>query len=229
MARLLQRLGAFSVRRRRTVLAAWLVALGVMAALSLSFAGEFTGNFSIPGTESQRANDLIQSKTPGADADAPSGRVVFAAPAGQTLASGAGRAAVERTIGAIERVPGVASASDPFESSAVSEDGRIAFTSVDFSPRRSRRRVAAGRHRAGIRRPRSTRGCRSSTPAPPPEADRAVRRASRSASCSASASPSSCWRSPSARWSPPDCRSSPPCSASASGSSASGWPPRSRR
>ena len=47
MARLLQRLGAFSVRRRRTVLASWLVALAVLAALSLSFAGEFTGNFCI--------------------------------------------------------------------------------------------------------------------------------------------------------------------------------------
>jgi len=38
MARLLQRLGAFSVRRRRTVLASWLLALGVMAALSITFA-----------------------------------------------------------------------------------------------------------------------------------------------------------------------------------------------
>ena len=199
MARLLHRLGAFSVRRRRTVLASWLVALGVMAAVSLSFAGDFTGNFSIPGTESQQANDLIQSRTPGADADAPSGRVVFAAPAGQTLASGAGRAAVERTIGAIERVPGVASASDPFESSAVSEDGRVAFTSVDFSPREDRRPRRRGPASSGHPRPRSRRGCRSSTPAPPPAGDRAARRASRSASCSASASPSSCWRSPSAR------------------------------
>ena len=149
MARLLHRLGAFSVRRRRTVLASWLVAFGVMAAVSFAFAGEFTGNFSIPGTESQKANDLIQAKTPDAGADAPSGRVVFAAPAGRTLASGAGRAAVERTIDAIERVPGVASASNPFESSAVSEDGRVAFTSVDFAPREEQTTASP---RAGVAR-----------------------------------------------------------------------------
>ena len=126
---------------------AWLVALGVMAALSLSFAGEFTGNFSIPGTESQQANDLIQAKTPGADADAPSGRVVFAAPAGQTLASGAGRAAVERTVGAIERVPGVASASNPRRSPRT--DDRLHQRGL-LAPGGDGR-VAAGRHRAGIR------------------------------------------------------------------------------
>ena len=133
MARLLHRLGAFSVRRRRTVLASWLVALGVMVALAISFGGSFTGGFSIPGTESQKANDLIQSKTPGAESDLASGTVVFAAPAGQTLASGAGRAAVERAVTAIGRVPGVATASDPYASTAVSSDGKVVFTSVDFS------------------------------------------------------------------------------------------------
>ena len=60
MARLLHRLGAFSVRRRRTVLASWLAAFGVMVGLAVSLGGSFTGGFSIPGTESQKANDLIQ-------------------------------------------------------------------------------------------------------------------------------------------------------------------------
>jgi RND superfamily putative drug exporter len=135
MAHLLHRLGAFSVRRRRTVLASWLVALGVMVALTVGFGGSFTGGFSIPGTESQKANDLIQSRNPGANVDGASGTVVFAAPAGQTLASGAGKAAVDRAVKAIGRVPGVASASDPYASSAVSEDGKVAFTGIDFAPR----------------------------------------------------------------------------------------------
>ena len=147
MARLLHRLGAFSVRRRRTVLACWLVALGVMAAVSLSFAGDFTGNFAIPGTESQKANDLIRSKFPGAHTDAPAGRVVFAAPTGQTLASGPGGVAVERTIEAIERVPGVRSASAP----VVSEDGRVAFSSVDFSSREASSRAGMVRSSAAAR------------------------------------------------------------------------------
>ena len=136
MARLLSRLGAFSVRRRKTVVVAWLAAFGVMLMLSLNFAGEFTGGFSIPGTESQNANDLIESRNPGADTDTASGQVVFAAPDGSTLASGEGRAAVHRAVEAVEAVPGVAAASDPYTSSALSENGRVAYTSVDFTAAR---------------------------------------------------------------------------------------------
>ena len=200
MARLLQRLGAFSVRRRRTVLASWLVALGVMAALSLSFAGEFTGNFSIPGTESQKANDLIQARTPGADADAPSGRVVFAAPArpDARLRRGQGR---RRTRGRRHRTrPGRRVRQQPVRvlSGLRGRTDRLHQRGL-LAPGGPDDRVAEGRRRSGHPRPRSRRGCRSSTPAPPPEGDRAARRAFRSANCSASASPSSCWRSPSAR------------------------------
>ena len=191
MARLLHRLGAFSVRRRRTVLASWLVALGVMASAVAQLRGRLHRQLPHPGHRVPAGQRPHPVQDPGRRADAPSGRVVFAAPAGRTLASGAGRAAVERTIDAIERVPGVAASGAPTVSGGRPQSRSPAWTS---RPGSADGRVAAGRHRAGVRRPRSTRGCGSSTPAPPPVADRAARRASRSASCSASASPSSCWR-----------------------------------
>ena len=85
MANLLQRLGRASFRRRRLVLTAWvglLVAVGATAGLA---GGSFTSDFSIPGTESQKANDLLAQRLPASEGA--TGRIVFAAPKGQRLAS----------------------------------------------------------------------------------------------------------------------------------------------
>ena len=64
MARLLQRLGSFSVRRRRLVLGGWLLALVALAGLAGAFKGTFSDEFKVPGTESQEAIELIQRNVP---------------------------------------------------------------------------------------------------------------------------------------------------------------------
>ena len=92
--------------------------------------------FSIPGTESQQAIDLLQERLP--EANGASGRIVFAAPEGETL-TGARRAAVEAALAAaVAKAPGVQSASDPFDGDLVSEDGRIALSQVSFDTRGGR-------------------------------------------------------------------------------------------
>jgi RND superfamily putative drug exporter len=131
MARLLQRLGSFSVRRRRLVLAGWLVALVALGGLAGAFKGTFSDQFNVPGTESQEAIDLIQRNVPGANADGATGRVVFAAPDGKALS--ADRAEIEAAVKRLGTVPGVASASDPFRTGTVSKDGRIAYSDLQFS------------------------------------------------------------------------------------------------
>jgi RND superfamily putative drug exporter len=133
MAQLLQRLGSFSVRRRRRVLASWLLALAALAVLAMTFKGTFAGQFKVPGTESQDAVELIQKNLPQANADGATGRVVFAAPRGESLSEGARKAAVEQAVERLATVRGVGSASDPFKDGAVSKDGRIAFSDVQFS------------------------------------------------------------------------------------------------
>ena len=70
MARLLHRLGAFSVRRRRLVLGSWLLALVVLGGLAGALKGTFSDEFKVPGTESQQAIELIQKNVPQANADA---------------------------------------------------------------------------------------------------------------------------------------------------------------
>jgi RND superfamily putative drug exporter len=131
MARLLQRLGSFSVRRRRLVLGGWLLALVALGGLAGALKGTFSDQFKVPGTESQQAIELIQRNVPNANADGATGRVVFAAPGGQTLSPS--KASIERAVAKLGTVPGVASASDPFKAGTVSKDGRIAYTDLQFS------------------------------------------------------------------------------------------------
>lgn len=132
MAHLLHRLGAFSARRRRTVLTGWLVFFVVLGGLTVAFKGTFTTEFKIPGTESQNAAELVSERIPGTNPNDASGTVVFAAGSGERLTSGERRAAIEESVAALSKVPKVASAGDPFATKAVSEDGRIAYSSIQF-------------------------------------------------------------------------------------------------
>jgi RND superfamily putative drug exporter len=133
MAHLLHRLGAFAVRRRRTVLVAWLLAIAVLGGLAMGFKGTFSSEFKIPGIESQQAAELIAERVPGATAAAANGKVVFAVPAGQTLQTAEHKAAVQATVDALGKVAKVASASDPFAARAISQDGRIAYADLTFT------------------------------------------------------------------------------------------------
>ena len=111
MASLLQRLGSFSVRRRRVVLGGWLLGLVALAGLAMAFKGTFADEFKVPGTESQHAIELIEDAVPQSNADGATGRVVFAAPKDEQL----DKTAVEQAVKRLGGVDDVASASDPFQ------------------------------------------------------------------------------------------------------------------
>jgi RND superfamily putative drug exporter len=129
MAQLLQRLGRFSFRRRRVVLTAWVSLLVVVAGAALSAGGAFTSDFSIPGTESQKANDALAAKLPATKGA--TGRIVFAAPKGKRL-TGDARQTLQAALGTIGHSAGVASITDPFGAGTVSKDGRIAYADIRF-------------------------------------------------------------------------------------------------
>ena len=130
MASFLQRVGRASFHRRRLVLGTWVSLLLALAATALLAGGSFSTNFSIPGTESQKAIDLLGEKVPAAKGA--TGRVVFAAPDGERL-TGQTRSAVTSTLADIGNGPGVAQVSDPFTTGTVSKDGRIAYAQITFA------------------------------------------------------------------------------------------------
>lgn len=131
MAQYLYRLGRFSVRRRRFVLIAWIAVLVGVIIGGEAVAGETDDSFSIPGTESQEALDLLAEELPGADGA--SARVVFAAPEGTTLTDDNARAAISASVEKISEDPSVLIVSDPFAPGGISEDGTVAYATVNYA------------------------------------------------------------------------------------------------
>ncbi|POM22453.1 Membrane protein YdfJ [Actinomadura rubteroloni] len=132
MATFLYRLGRFSFLRRRLVALVW-VALAVLCGVgAATLHGQTSDDFSVPGTESQRAIDLLKDKMPQANADGATASMVFAARPGQSLTAGPARDAVERAVAALRTSPQVASVADPYTAKAVAPDGRTAHAEVAY-------------------------------------------------------------------------------------------------
>ncbi|MFC0623721.1 MMPL family transporter [Kribbella deserti] len=133
MATYLYRLGRFAFRRRRLVVLVWLglLAVGVTGAATLS--GPTGGGFSIPGTESQRAIDLLEQRFPESGADGATARVVFQAPPGEKLTDPENTAVIRSTVQRMSSAPLVGQAADPFQSRSVSADGLVAFSQVTYT------------------------------------------------------------------------------------------------
>ena len=129
MSSYLQRLGRFSFRRRRFVVGAWLTVLVAVGTTATLAGGSFSSNFSIPGTESQRALDLLAQRLPASSAAGAHSRLVFAAPTGSHLTANA-RRAIERTLTQVAAGATVASVTDPFTTGTVSRDNTVAYSAV---------------------------------------------------------------------------------------------------
>ncbi|WP_436791444.1 MMPL family transporter [Yinghuangia sp. YIM S10712] len=132
MATFLYRLGRTAFRRRRLFLLIWLavlVAVGVGAATASKPA---TKPFSIPGIEAQKAIDLLDERSPDSGGGGAVARVVFETEDGLRIDAPHNRAAVEKTITALDGTPEIASISDPFSPATVSDDGSVAYTTVEY-------------------------------------------------------------------------------------------------
>ncbi|MDX3233755.1 MMPL family transporter [Streptomyces sp. ME19-01-6] len=133
MATFLYRIGRWAFRRRRLVSGLWLgvlVLAGVAAAMAP--AGE-EEDLSMPGTESQKAFDLLDERFPQSNSQGAEARLVFQAPDGQRVTARENKAAVEDTLGSLDGGDQVASTTDPYETGAVSEDGTIAYSTITYT------------------------------------------------------------------------------------------------
>ncbi|WP_394431590.1 MMPL family transporter [Streptomyces sp. SGAir0957] len=133
MATFLYKLGKLAYRRRHFVVLIWIALLtlaGVGAATAPTAA---SSSFSIPGTEAQKAFDLLDARFPGSAADGATARIVFKAPTDEKLTGAANKADVEDTVANLKNSSKqVASVADPFVAKTVSKDGRIAYTTATY-------------------------------------------------------------------------------------------------
>ncbi|TDD32601.1 MMPL family transporter [Actinomadura sp. KC06] len=122
MSRLLYRLGKAAALRPWRFIAVWLVLIGVVAGLAGTAGGALHDNYTLSGTGSQRATDLLEERFPalsGADA-----RVVVHAESGKV-----DQAALATASGELRKLPHVSTVDSPRPSA----DGATALMTVRYS------------------------------------------------------------------------------------------------
>jgi putative drug exporter of the RND superfamily len=124
----LYRLGRAAVRRRRLTVLAWaLIAVGVIA-LAQTAGGSMSDTFAIPGAESQRALDVLEEDFPSEAGT--SAQLVFAVPegTGSTLSDPAAVRAVDAALADVATQPDVGQVGELQRS----PDDRIAYAGVQY-------------------------------------------------------------------------------------------------
>jgi RND superfamily putative drug exporter len=120
---LFERLAMWSCRRRWWALAAWVVVLGVLTGAAQAVGGEYHNDFSLPGTESQRALDTLRARS---DVQAGSTVQIVLQDSG-----GLNRARVTDLLTSVRGLPHVADVRSPFDdNTAISPDGTIGYATV---------------------------------------------------------------------------------------------------
>ena len=120
------------------VILAWVGIVALLVVLVMTIGGSLRDKFEIPGSETQKATDLIEAEFAAEQGGVLN--IVFAAPAGERLDTPERRAAIEDAIKLLrsadfnptEEKAGIESVSDPFDENRTSEGGRIAYAEAQF-------------------------------------------------------------------------------------------------
>jgi len=129
------RVARVAVAHRRLVVIGWFVLLFGALGISAGVGTEYSNNFSLPGTESQRVADLLGRDFPAQAGDAD--QIVLAVRQG-SITDSATRARVVPMLAAVERLPHVTGVTSPYTAKGartISADGKIAFATVTFDKR----------------------------------------------------------------------------------------------
>ena len=120
------------------VIGASIGAIVLLVVSVMAFGGSLRDEFEIPGSDTQKATDLIKSEF--ASEEGSVLNLVFAAPPGQRLDTPERKAAIEDALARLQTPKfkstkdraGVESVGDPFKDDTISDDGRIAYTEAQF-------------------------------------------------------------------------------------------------
>ncbi|MBT3150323.1 MMPL family transporter [Streptomyces sp. CHD11] len=132
MAIFLHRTGRLAFRHRWYIVLVWAAVLAFTGLSALRAPEASDKGFSMPGIESQQAFDLMERRFPGTAADGATARMVFVAPRGEQITAPGNKRAVEEAVASLADGPRVVSASDPFRSKSLSQDGRTAYATVTY-------------------------------------------------------------------------------------------------
>ena len=127
---MLQRLARTCYRRRRLVALAWIGILIAATAVSSAFGGDLRNDFSLPGSESQAASDLLDEGG-FVGAAGQRGQIVFAASSG--IDDPAVQRAMEEFFAAVRTEVDRVEVASPYGGGGqIAQDGSVAFADVEF-------------------------------------------------------------------------------------------------
>jgi putative drug exporter of the RND superfamily len=125
----LGRLAGVAFRHRGRVVLGWIAALAVAIGLSAAFAGDFTADYSTPGSDSKQAQDLLEDRFPAASGDT----VDVVVRADDSVAEPAVRSDVTALLDELRGLPHVAAVDDPYATpGGISEDGRTLIARLNL-------------------------------------------------------------------------------------------------
>jgi RND superfamily putative drug exporter len=124
------RLGSWSYRHRRVVLAGWLLALIVVSGIGQVTGSRFSDSITGGSTESDRAATLL-SRTFPSEAGGQVEVVFHSRPGTPVLTSAAPAALIAADLTSLDRLPGVAGYNETLD--RVSRDGRTEYATVELS------------------------------------------------------------------------------------------------
>ena len=127
----LERVGRFMAAHRWWVVGVWLLALVALAVPATQQHDVYRDVFSVPGTNSQDATNVLDQRFP--SQQDPTASVVFSTSSG-SLNTAANRAAIEAVLTQVKGQPGVATVTDPFGAvPRVSGNGHVAISTVSYT------------------------------------------------------------------------------------------------
>ncbi len=148
---MLARLATFCYRRRWRVLVAWIVALVGISVLSQTVGGDLLKTFSLPGTESQRAFDVLK-KDFARKGD--TGDVVVRVKGAGDINSPEIRAQFEKVVGELRKQPHVVSITTPYDPNGAQlrspKDPKIARAEILFDVQSNDVPIKVGSDMRGI-------------------------------------------------------------------------------
>src|SRR3954447_20214999 len=127
----MRRFATWCVGHRKTVIIGWIVALIGFGMLAGAVGSDFFQDFKLPSSDSTDAFNLLETKFPAQSGD--TATIVFKADGGVKTP------AVEKRIGEVfkqaESLPHVSEVASPYEgggAAAISDDGKIAYATLQF-------------------------------------------------------------------------------------------------
>ena len=127
----MRRFATWCTGHRKTVIIGWIVALIGIGMLSGSVGSDFSEEFKLPSSDSQEAFDLLEERFPAQSGETV--QIVYKADSG--VEAPTVRKRMEGVFAAAEKLPHVSEVASPYGgegAAAISDDGKIAYATVQY-------------------------------------------------------------------------------------------------